>query len=57
MRWAVGAAMDPSVSPVPPATASAPPTPMWVKALGIAVLLAILGFVVFHFLGNAPTGH
>jgi hypothetical protein len=30
---------------------------MWVKLLGAAVLLAVLGFAVLHFTGAAPTGH
>ena len=52
MRGRLGAGMNESATP-----ASPPPTPVWVKALGIAVLLAILGFVVFHFTGSATPGH
>lgn len=40
-----------------PPAAGPPGTPLWVKVLGIAALLAILGFVVFHLTGSSPTGH
>lgn len=43
--------MDASEAARPPAT------PLWVKALGLATLLAVVGFVLLHLTGNAPTGH
>ncbi len=47
--------MDPTPAEVPPT--GPPATPGWVKLLGLAVLVAVLAFVVLHLTGASPTGH
>lgn len=37
--------------------AKPPPTPRWVKVLGVVLLVLLVGFIVLHLTGNAPVRH
>jgi hypothetical protein len=40
-----------------PDPSSPPSTPRWVKALGLAVLVLVLAFVILHLAGGGFGGH
>lgn len=40
-----------------PAAAVPPATPRWVKFLGLALLVLLVGFVILHLSGGAPMRH
>jgi hypothetical protein len=46
-----------SQTQVRPERISPPPTPRWVKVLGIIVLLLVLLFVILHLTGHGVGGH
>ena len=41
----------------PPASEGAPPTPRWVKAFGVVIVILVLAFIVMHLTGNSLANH